>query len=385
MRFLILFSFFSGLPILSAQTNKGDWLLNGGLTVNYYEVVIPNHDNFIGGDFQPQIGYFFANGLAAGATFSLKTNFKRIPSKGVLPFFRGYFGKGKVRPFFQVDGGRVWTKIITTSHETTLNFRLGAGIFLSENVAIEGRLDYNVVNKTEAGPYSYGEKEGLTLGFGMNYFLTRNRVAKDSFSLLDEYLKKGNSAIGMTGFLDFEFYVATNIFWEKMLADRLRLKTNLNGFYWNGDSEPDDPDYLSYYILSIEAQPFVSLKKSTFFSPGGGINFNSVFAGKPFHSRHSFSIFAKPVLTQFFRRSLLELGVEFRHFFGNEYWEENFEDWSGNIFLGGEYFMSPRLSLRGELWANLFGNQVATQDLDFRNEAGSTHFRLGFHYFLKKK
>ena len=140
---LFLFSFFT---IVHAQTDKGDWMVGGGLSIN----TTKDASSF---SLAPNIGHFFARGFAAGAEMQITFGkFGDIHSSilGVGPFARYYFElkEPTFKPFvhasFKVTSIR--SKAFGVSEtETARSFILGLGgaYFINDNVAIDGLAGYN--------------------------------------------------------------------------------------------------------------------------------------------------------------------------------------------------------------------------------------------------
>jgi outer membrane protein len=131
---------------VNAQTEKGDWLAGGSLSLNTTE----GATSF---SFNPNIGYFFAKGFAAGAELNISTaklgEIKQT-SLGVGPFARYYFElkEPTFKPYAHVgfNIASVRTKAFGESEtETATGFLLGLGgaYFINNNVAIDGLAGYN--------------------------------------------------------------------------------------------------------------------------------------------------------------------------------------------------------------------------------------------------
>ena len=134
-----------------AQTEKGDWLVGGNMTIN----TTSGNSQFT---LQPSAGYFFAHNFAAGAEFLLsfgKFGDEKTSTVGIGPFARYYFDlkEGHFKPFVHtsVDFASQTTKIpdgggttIKTSNTIT-SFFIGAGgaFFINDNVALEVLAGYN--------------------------------------------------------------------------------------------------------------------------------------------------------------------------------------------------------------------------------------------------
>ncbi len=133
-----------------AQTEKGDWLVGGNMTIN----TTSGNSQFT---LQPSAGYFFAHNFAAGAEFLLsfgKFGDEKTTTVGIGPFARYYFDlkEGHFKPLLHasIDFANQTTKIpvggstVKTSNSVT-SFFIGAGgaYFINDNVALEGIAGYN--------------------------------------------------------------------------------------------------------------------------------------------------------------------------------------------------------------------------------------------------
>lgn len=168
---LFLFSF---AAIAHAQTDKGDWMMGGSLSLN----TAKKATEF---SFTPNVGHFFGQNFAAGAEMIIsfsKLGDIHTSELGIGPFARYYFALKEpvFKPFvhgaFKVNSVR--TKFEGTSEtETGTGFILGLGgaYFINDNVAIDGLAGYNHT-KVE-NEHSYG---GFIFRLGFQVHLLRREV-----------------------------------------------------------------------------------------------------------------------------------------------------------------------------------------------------------------
>ncbi|HTL06916.1 MAG TPA: outer membrane beta-barrel protein, partial [Chitinophagaceae bacterium] len=130
-----------------AQTEKGDWLVGGSMTIN----TTKGNSEFT---FQPSGGYFFANNFAAGAQLQLsfsKQEDTKYSAFSAGPFARYYINikESALKPFFHADFniGSTGVKVpgFDKTSTTTTSFFIGAGAayFINNNVALEALAGYN--------------------------------------------------------------------------------------------------------------------------------------------------------------------------------------------------------------------------------------------------
>jgi outer membrane protein with beta-barrel domain len=130
-----------------AQTNKGDWMVGGSMTIN----TTKNNSDFT---LDPDAGYFFANNFVAGTELLLsfgKFGDTHSSDVGVGPFARYYINlkkSPKFKPFFHgsfnITNETDKTNGIRVSNTVTGLFIGGGGaIFINSNVALEGVAGYN--------------------------------------------------------------------------------------------------------------------------------------------------------------------------------------------------------------------------------------------------
>ncbi|MFT4023799.1 MAG: hypothetical protein QM664_08470 [Flavihumibacter sp.] len=163
---------------VSAQTDKGDWMVGGNLALN----TTTNNSNFT---LTPSAGYFFADNFVAGGIFSFahsKTGATKTNSIGAGPFARYYFLKGNLKPMvlaefeFGTNSSRVSSTKVKSNYGSML---LGGGLaaFVNQNVAIETIAGYG---RTKLQHYD-GEG-GFVLKVGFQVYLSPR-------GMLDTYRK----------------------------------------------------------------------------------------------------------------------------------------------------------------------------------------------------
>ncbi len=164
---------------VSAQTEKGDWLVGGLLDLN----TAKNSTTF---NFSPNAGYFLANNLAIGGNLVFaydKLGDLKVTTFGIGPFVRYYFTDDKVRPFFAGDMAFEKRKIeqaAGSNTEDAFSWFLGGGaaFFINENVAVDGLLGYahsKVSDEDGSG--------GLRLRVGFQVYINRSQVQSVRSSL----------------------------------------------------------------------------------------------------------------------------------------------------------------------------------------------------------
>ncbi len=152
--------------ITQAQTEKGDWMVGGSLSIN-----TASGNSQV--DLMPSAGYFFANHFAAGAQLFLdfaKIEDTKHSSFGIGPFARYYFelkNSPSVKPLLHASFtvGTVTDKgpgFKNSSTVSSLFLGGGCAFFVSHNVAIDAIAGYNrskVENLPSQGGFMF------TLGF----------------------------------------------------------------------------------------------------------------------------------------------------------------------------------------------------------------------------
>lgn len=167
----LLFIFFTRL---NGQTEKGDWMVGGGLRLN----TSSNNTEIA---IEPNAGIFVINNLAVGGSISLdytKSGDTKVTSFGLGPFLRYYFTNAKARPLLQGNTNYLSRKVKTPSTTSTnngLNFFLGGGaaIFVSDQVSLDILLGYDHTKYKD-----FDGSGGFAFTVGFQVYLLKNQVER---------------------------------------------------------------------------------------------------------------------------------------------------------------------------------------------------------------
>ncbi len=164
------------VSIANAQTDKGDWMVGGNMTIN----TTSGNSSF---SLNPSAGYFFAKGFVAGAQFNLgfsKSENTKYSNVGVGPFARYYFDlkSPNFKPFLHADfdfGTATVKDDFGKSSTTITSFFIGAGgaFFINPNVALEGVAGYNRSKIENLSP-----DNGFLFRIGFQVHLLGHEVAR---------------------------------------------------------------------------------------------------------------------------------------------------------------------------------------------------------------
>lgn len=143
----------AGFMSANAQTEKGNWLLGGNVSFQTSD----GTSVFMAA---PNLGYFVAKNLAAGARLNLLTS-EGYTAWAVGPFVRGYFAGSDKGKFFGEGGVNIGG---AEDVDTEVGFGVGAGysIFLNRSVALEFGANYTKTGDAE-GIF------GLGVGFQIHF------------------------------------------------------------------------------------------------------------------------------------------------------------------------------------------------------------------------
>ena len=165
----------TGVIIANAQTEKGDWMVGGNLSLN----TSGNNTEF---SLTPDIGIFIINNLAFGGNLGFiysKSGDANVTSFGIGPFLRYYFTTARIRPIlhgslnFLSQKTKITGLPSTTNNVTSYFLGGGAAIFISDQVSIDAVLGY-----ANSKIKNYGSNGGLALNIGFQVYLLRNQMDK---------------------------------------------------------------------------------------------------------------------------------------------------------------------------------------------------------------
>lgn len=204
MRYIIVLLFIFSYE-LSAQTSTGSFLTGGGLTADFTETdQTAGNLKTISFSVSPKAGFFIVDNFCVGTSlpfsigkhkvnveavdpYSYETNFS---SWGLGPFARYYFpvskfqiiteasytwNKGKSEQmYFDVYTGQSSLEELKNSTKT-FHAAAGAGLFLSENVALEFLLNYQNTDSESENPFSSTElkRNRFFFSVGFQIYLTK--------------------------------------------------------------------------------------------------------------------------------------------------------------------------------------------------------------------
>jgi Outer membrane protein beta-barrel domain len=161
---------------VNAQTEKGDWMVGGDMSIN----TTKGNSEFA---LQPMAGYFFAKSFVAGSEFNLtfrKEETTKTSIFGVGPFARYYFDlkSSDFKPFLHADfnfSSETDKDELNKNSTTITSFFIGAGgaYFINSNVAIEAVAGYNRSKVENLSPDG-----GFRFHLGFQVHLLGNEVSR---------------------------------------------------------------------------------------------------------------------------------------------------------------------------------------------------------------
>ncbi|MBZ9651545.1 hypothetical protein [Psychroflexus montanilacus] len=177
MKHLFFFSILLLSLSLSAQINKGDWLVGGNASFDYSESKPGsiNPAKAFTFDIAPNVGYFIIDQLALGTKLNyLRNRFESNDFDGTFeslfltPFVRYYILKSDkmLNPFAESS-----YRFSILNSENSEQFTVGGGlaVFVNQNIAYEITLNY--LNTTINNADNNLGSQGLMLGLGIQIHL----------------------------------------------------------------------------------------------------------------------------------------------------------------------------------------------------------------------
>jgi hypothetical protein len=180
-KLLIAFSMVVTVSTVSAQINKGQWLVGGNAAFTSSKNGDYKTSAF---QFSPNAGYFFINNLAGGLRLSVNSEKEKFDDEKatsttttIAPFLRYYFlpATQKVNVFADASYSFGSEKYDDGSDDEKVNvngFTISAGpaIFLTPNTALEFTLGYNSTKVEDVddatGTFLFGVGFQIHLGKG---------------------------------------------------------------------------------------------------------------------------------------------------------------------------------------------------------------------------
>jgi Outer membrane protein beta-barrel domain len=167
----------TGITVLNAQTQQGDWMVGGNFRLN-------TSDNNTQIAFTPNVGAFVIDNLALGGNINLsysKSGNNKYTSFGFGPFARYYFTTQNqtVRPIVQGSFSYLSTKSkignTTSSTNTGSNYFIGGGaaMFISNNVSIDALMGYDHTKYK-----SFNGSGGFAFNIGFQVYINKGQMEK---------------------------------------------------------------------------------------------------------------------------------------------------------------------------------------------------------------
>jgi opacity protein-like surface antigen len=343
----------------TAQIKKGSWLVGGGLGLSQSSLLRGSQFKYESTYLIPEFGYFMTNRwmIGARAGMSLFTtdniagqNQQKINYESYLlePYARLYFNlQHRLKPFYEFSITASKTKFnnITNLDDSKLrHFAIGSSIgadyFLTDNIAIEGFINYSFYNKTQ---YIAGietttlPKFILNPSFLMRLFLN---TKGETIGLSKKYFAKGNLTYGV------------RMNWYLSSSDKLNTST----FTPN----------VGYFVMD---NLMVGSEFSIYYAPDRafGIHFKPEIR------------YYQPLshLTQWFGRMLFSHNYSTTRVIGGS--DFKFKTLDFEAGLGINRFLAPNISVQTTLNLELLTNNL-TEHVELK-----PNLKVGFQYFMSKK
>lgn len=177
MKHLFFFSILLVSLSLSAQINKGNWLVGGSATFAYSESK-PNDisdSRSFNINLSPRVGYFFWDKLAFGIRANLtrsrterETNTNRFNRYFTAPFARYYILESDkmLNPFIESSYG---FDLYNFDNSREFILKGGLAVFVNKNIAYEVSLNYIDTTFSSNNPNS--RSQAILLGLGIQIHL----------------------------------------------------------------------------------------------------------------------------------------------------------------------------------------------------------------------
>lgn len=392
---VILHLFFAGIAF--GQTEKGSIFFNfeGSL----------QHSSFQGngsliGCTNLELGYAFFDNFFLGVNYKpayaididRRSNLQ-ISQYGL--FSRYYFLKNKNRVYVQSDF--LHQNGLFNGSNDKWNVGIGLNHFVSPNVAIEAHLNYNFYNRTilywydrspvgnnEVYKTNENEPEGLSLAFGVRFFLSTNKEKESKEErqpLADRYLKRENRTIDVIGSLkkvnsNNDFFLNTS--WSRFINNKLVFYHKYEG---RGGFSAGNGFY-NFSTYQAGLMPYMPIVGKFYFTPsmsvGPMLQYSSLYKKK----RLGWIGEAQVNFTQFFKSCKVDFGAKIGV-------QDFFEIkrpyvYSLSAIISSDIFITESLAIKPIVYYNFLkdkpsvlnylGNGNFVEFQDFRLQFGISYF-----------
>jgi outer membrane protein W len=256
--FIVISLITSILNNLSAQIQKGSWMIDGGLSIGQNPMIGRSDSRFRldRSTADAEVGYFFSDrfaaGVKSGASFEDYTTvwnnqFESSNSQQafyITPYARFFFNpQSKLKTFYELNTRSSWSRYQNSSSiwsnffGIAISNKIGADYFLTNNIALEGSLNYVYFSaKSEHTTYSF-PKFVFNPEFTIKLFL--NTQKQEANVLAEKYLKKGNTTVGFAGLArlsDYSYgsfvpYIGYFLTDKWMISSGLHMSAGKNYYY----------------------------------------------------------------------------------------------------------------------------------------------------------
>jgi len=171
MRKIIVLIFAFGTLVTSAQIQQGTIMAGASSNLGFRSYKPDGSDNISTFNISVDGGYFVMDNLAFGLNLGLSTsdNGTYNVTQTSIGAFGRYYIQGKFFLGAGYSGSKYKSKYDGGSSESssnTVSFEGGYAAFITDNIAIEPALNYNIIS---------GDQEGSSFGLAVGFMLYFNR------------------------------------------------------------------------------------------------------------------------------------------------------------------------------------------------------------------
>jgi outer membrane protein W len=346
------------LTPVSAQIKKGSWLVGGGLRLSQSSLLSGTQFKYESTYLTPEFGYFMTDRCMIGArtgmsffaitTDNIAQQTTKYESYLLEPYARLYFNlQHRFKPFYEFSMTTSKAKSNNSPNSYNWNLsqfaigsRIGADYFLTDNIAIEGFINYSFYNKLQ---YATGSETTILPKFMLNpSFLMRLflNTKGETIGLSQKYFAKGNLTYGV------------RMNWHLSGGDKLNTST----FTPN----------IGYFVMD---NLMIGSEFSIYYAPnyGYGMHFSPKIQ------------YYQPLSkwTQWFGQMLFTSAYSTTRVIGGSDFKLRTLDFEAG--LGINRFLAPNISVQATLNLALSTNNL-TGNVELK-----PNLKIGFQYFMSKK